>query len=361
MSSSKMDGQSDISDAEFPRFLSRGDALDGEPVPLAAWRSTLTGWRHRVRPIWAQAPSGKVVGLALGAMTIGITAFVGAKELAGAAKTATQSTPVTRAQPVSDGGDQVADAVQIVTAFEARLGYASHMSSQIDLTHIASQMSDGLGDQRANAITTEAETVTDEDRSDAVAALVIRDLPDGITFSTGVSGGASVWVMAAGDSVGLEVVARDGVEPPTSADVDMISRSGIPLGSLRLPLKRQEPQNRADVAAVPLQEPGGNSIDSASAPAQLQRRPVVKRVVVKQVQVEPQPLPKRVVKRPDDAYRKSPGIVSKAEPVAPSVPNGKDEEKPTGPISKFIAWLKSGQKKTDSTESPSALGLRPPD
>ena len=332
---------------EFPRFLNRVRTEDPAlpsppPLPRQPWIAR---------------------GLVLRA-GIASAASLAAVALASAAFLATAPShiapPVALVEDHDQPRDEVADAVEIVTAFETRLGYAPNLASQLD-----GQLDAPLDTVAAGAFTATADATTvrtaTESADDPVALMILRNLPEKAAFPAGEFGGTGVWVMASGQPDHLVMTPGTDSPAPVITDVEMISRSGQSLGIVQLPLRKSTDAAVAEVA-TPLKIEANASGSGADEATPLKRRDRLHaRKTVKLAHIDVRP--KRRIKRGDDALKAKPSDPQAArasDDANGSAGENAPEAKPPGPLTKFFAWLKSGAKKpATEVEQPSALGLAP--
>jgi hypothetical protein len=209
--------------------------------------------------------------------------------------------------------------------------------------------------------------------ADPVALLILRNLPENTSFATGAPGGKGEWVMAAGDGDidQLATILRVEFEQPVMADVEMMSRSGLSLGTLRLQLQKGVEEKVAEVVSTPQVAAFSTEVEKPEVkPAKpaAQRKLVQVRKAQKVARAEAHET--RRTKRIMDAWKvKKPEPTSDGEAGTDTVTAQSDSEaeEKKGPISKLFSWLKGDKSKTPQDEShdavdppPSGLGMFPP-
>ena len=316
----------------LPRFLSRDDGLlcrvsgtsgttlQPPPLPRAPWPV-------RVR---------RLATLAL-ALVVVVPAAMALVAEGGRPK-------INPSQPESgaEARDQVTDALQIVAQLEARLGYAGNLAGTYQEAAASGQPGPNRRDQRAEA--TVSPTPSSE-APDPVGLLILRNLPESVTFSAGGPVGKGAWAMPAGDPNQLVMTLGDGFDKPVTADVEMISQAGLTLGSLRLELRKDgEAAAVAKTVAAPLETGSiASTGDDEDKPAKRTRRV---RTRNHDTVAHAEGTHKKRVKR----------VAIPAKVKVPEAADGDDdkdnsnaakvevEQKKPGPLTKFFSWLKGEPK-----------------
>jgi hypothetical protein len=327
----------------FPRFLEREERapqpliLEGPP-PLPAsgadLGSSINALVSAVRPKLAEiAP---LLTPTAGAIVVMLAASVALLTAKGHSPKADESTAASDAvTKPRDVAKDIADAVAVVAAFEARVGYAAHLGAHLtDTAEIRNAL--------AFATTPVADSIGWE-MSDAVALLVLRKLPPNVTFLAGAPAGDGAWAIPSDDSDTLAMSLGEGFDRPVRADVEKVSRAGLSLGTLHLKLVK--PAGDKIATASPA-DPASPEFSSPK-PAKKKRR--IRRVYMSAE--DPSFVSDRP--RPSDAYR--PRAIQR--PRARASEAGKEQQ---GLFSKFFAWLKSGQKNASDNGNipPTGLGFQ---
>jgi hypothetical protein len=193
--------------------------------------------------------------------------------------------------------------------------------------------------------------------------LILRNLPENVTFTSGERTGKGEWVMAAGDPNQLdqlETKLGEGFDQPVAADVELVSQAGLTLGLLHLELRRSAgaeaeaqatpaPQEPVTLAGMEKAEPKEEARDVVKA-AEAKPRKRVRRAIAGA---------KQKVARADGVYIKRIKRIDRwktetvdttnlagsqnstdASPVKP------EDETADGPISKFFTWIAGGGNST---------------
>lgn len=257
--------------------------------------------------------------------------------------------PVLKKPPeiVTANNREFVDAFALVAAFEARVGYASRLSER--LAEWKSAETQAAANASAEVAASGDAPSAEWEMSSAVGLLILRNLPSGATFLAGAPAGDGAWAMPSGDPDQLVMTLGEGFDDPVMADVEMISRSGLSLGTLRLQLLKPGLEK---IAAAP-DEPLPREAQPAEAEApkvvkkvkRRHRRQSGKQTVAGAGRAEPAQKPIA-----NSTYRPSGG----ANEVAERAPADGAQQ---GILSKFVTWLKSGQKSSEQDESPVSLGF----
>lgn len=313
---------------DFPRFLNRDDggsaAVETEIAPPAL-KQTWTQLPPEVHA-WVVSALPFVTPATVVLCMAGITAAA----IFGM-QTAPQQTPVLKKEPkvVTAYNREVANAFDLVSAFEARVGYAPNLAEH-------------LQEPEPDELTTAAlPEVSEWAMSSSVGLLVLRNLPEKVTFLSGAPAGKGAWAIPSGDPDQLVMTLGEGFDKPVLADVDMVSRAGLPLGTLRLQLLKPGLEQIAaapDVAAP----------EEAEKPKTVKKKKRRRRVRVRKAQTltaaAGQP-PSYVSSKPNAANRK-PG----ANPPVQAANAPAAEEEP-GPLTSFFSWLAGGIKPNEENQT----------
>jgi hypothetical protein len=256
---------------------------------------------------------------------------------------------------------EISDALEIVATLEARLGYAQNLAgaTQPDIS------------QNLAAAPSAHTQDTPGERADPVALLILRNLPESVTFSSGSPVGKGAWAMAAGDPNQLTMTLGDGFDKPVNADVEMISHAGLPLGTIRLALRKDgaapataeiPPETQAAMTEADDAEPARpgkrtrhvhtHNLDKI-ADAKTGHKKRVKRVA--------HPVKSQTT---DKAAGKTTGKGNAQTTDTPDETDDKDPpdtiaktdtpEKKPGPLTKLFSWLKGGAAGSGTATEPSA-------
>ncbi len=308
-------------DAGLPKFLVRdgGQAIGAIPPPLPR-EPVLRVMRRALTPL---VESRRFLAGAAAAPFAAATLYFAAAST----QTVSPPRPVEAQRP----RNEVAEAVRLVAQVEQRLQYAAGLSraEAVDAT------------EAARAAVAFAKAV--EDEPDPVEWIVLRNLPAGATLSTGAPAGPGAWVLSASSTEQLADVLDQGFESAVTADAQLISRSGLPVGQLKLQLVKPQAVAEADA-----------DMEKADAPQQIAAPRPVKRKRLYRAHRSTNKLAghetreaRRRAHHAQDAYQ--------ARAVAPqpySAPQQAEtadaaQEQPSGPISKFFAWIKGDNKKQE--------------
>ena len=347
----------------FPRFLNRDEARDdalgratSQPPPLP--RQMLL--KAEIERLWQRCHD--VSGFKLRSVA-GLGVALAVVVPAAASLIADQGWRQADAPHIKsavEAHDEIAQALQIVEVFEARLGYAGHLASiqQEQPAAAAPETRDGLQLADATSPPTQSAVVPD-----SVGLLILRGLPTGVTFTTGAPAGDGAWAMPPGDPDHPVTVLGGGLDTPVTTDVDMISHDGLLLGSFQLELHKP-----VEVAAAPVAADDGPSqatapaIETTDAAAKpVKRRRQANAGAQSKIAQADAAHKKRVRRARDPLKAKAPPAPQPEENAGAvaatgSTPDG-EEQKP-GLISKFVAWLKSGQNTATAKSGEDATGTR---
>ncbi len=261
---------------------------------------------------------------------------------------------------------KAAEVVPAIAQIESRLSFSGRLPSHLQDTASASELATAMtNDPVDDAV---IETVA-ADVADPVALLILRNLPENATFATGAPAGKGEWVMAAGDGDIDQLATILGVEfeQPVMADVEMMSRSGLSLGTLRLQLQKDTEEKMAEAVSTPQVAAFATEVEKPEVkPAKPDVRSKDVQVRKAQKVARAEARAKRRAKRIMDAWKvKKPEPTSDEETdtgTAAAQADDEAEEK-KGPISKLFTWLKGDTAKTPHVEEdppPSGLGMFPP-
>jgi hypothetical protein len=371
-------GCSGDEDRAFPRFLHREEtghnatgraATEPPPLPRQTMLDTLLGrlWAHwhQLSPIIPH----RVAGLA-----VALVVVVPAAAALVADRGWRQADPP-QIKSTVEAHDEIAQALQIVEVFEARLGYAGNLASvQQEKTATLppetsnlNQLADAASPLRQAAVV-----------PDSVGLLILRGLPEGVTFTTGGPAGDGAWAMPPGSPDHPVTVLGGGLDTPVTSDVDMISHAGLVLGSFRLELHKPVEAVAALVAADPevtaveaagLQAPKTvtETTDAAAKPVKRRRHGHAQanagaRSKIAQADGGQKKRVRRTRDQARDQLKSKPSDAAEAgEQTKDAVANTGGDEKQPGLFTKFFAWLKSGQnsdtKPPTEDEAATRMGL----
>lgn len=311
---------------ELPKFLIRdgGQGIGVVPPPLP--REPVTQVMRRVlAPLLASRRA--VAGLAaapVAAASIYIAAgYIAAIE---------PPRPVEAHRPRND----VAEAVRLVALVEQRLQYAAGLSraEAVNAT------------DAARAAAAEARAVVEE--PDPVEWIVLRNLPAGATLTSGAPAGPGTWALAASNTGALAGLLGEGFETTVTADAELISQAGLPVAQLKLQLVK--PQAVAE---------GEAEMDKADAPQQIAAPKAVKRKrfnrahrSASKVATHEARDTRRRVRQANDAYQARAAAAQPYRAAQTAAPQEAAGDEPSGPISKFFAWIKGDGKSDNKKEEP---------
>lgn len=248
---------------EFPRFLNRGAA--GADLPAVMKTPALP--KERLLRLLADARDSKHMALAQfiapGLAAIALFGLVAAAILSPSARQ-----PVPEPVPAKNPNvlaEQMADAFALVSVFEARVAYAPALAEH--LQEKAEAKETGGADTETVAPTSTWEM------SNSIGLLVLRNLPEKATLLTGAQAGPGAWAIPTDRTDQLMTVLGDGFDKPVVADVEMVSRSGLSLGTLRLQLLKPEAaQAMAAASAAAEQAAVAEAERAAKASARKKKR-----------------------------------------------------------------------------------------
>jgi hypothetical protein len=309
-------------DAVLPRFL-RDDSSHNGPLPPPLPRQP----GRVVQLLKASVPGG--LGMrALLLLAALAPAAAGGLYLEVPKSPPSVPAPIAAQRPLNE----VAEALKLVAAVEARLAFAEDPQT---LAAAATASAEAA---------VEAEVVPHE--PDPIGMLLLSNVPEGATFEEGLQTGIGTWAMPGGDPNQLITALGEGFEKPALVDVELISRSGQPLGALKVTL--QKPLAAGPVAAAAPSNTGvAEEAEPEAKPAKRKRHAHrTYRIARSNLGGLRQ---RRVAV---DAYQVRPAA-AKAD-ASTDKPNEADAnaategEKPSGPIAKLFNWLKGGSNKQDA-------------
>ena len=261
---------------------------------------------------------------------------------------------------------KAAEVVPATAQIERRLNFTGRWPSHLQDTAAAPELATGMVNDPVDDAVIETAAA---DVADPVALLILRNLPENATFATGAPAGKGEWVMAAGDGDIDQLATILGVEfeQPVMADVEMMSRSGLSLGTLRLQLQKDSEEKVAEAVSTPQAAAFATDVEKSEVkPAKPEVRSEYVQVRKAQKVARAEARAKRRAKRIMDAWKvKKPEPTSDEETetgTATAQAHDETEEK-KGPISKLFTWLKGDKTKTPHDEEdppPSGLGMFPP-
>ena len=310
---------------EFPRFLCRDDAEQTAnmppPLPQVAWYVRVQWMIRRTAP------------RRLAALTASLVILVPAAAALVLDKGPAQIN-VIHVKSIDQAPAQIPDTIQTTAELEARLEFGLALANL---------------DVPAQAALPPADPSVPPD---APGLLILRNLPENVTFTTGEPAGKGQWVMAAGDPNQLELTLGEGFEQPVPADVELISHAGLTLGNLHLELRRTvaavaeaqatpEPQEPVALAEAEKAEPKVEANEAEAQPRKHVRRASA-RSKSKISRAEGGYIKR--LKKPDRWKTETVEAADSAENQKNTETGSVKTEDPTGqgPIAKFFSWLKPG-------------------
>lgn len=350
-------------DGEFdwPLFLTRydTDGAPNQPPPLPHGPVIARAIR-----IWSEAPKLRLCTAAVvfASGAAGLAATAHPPEIAGLSPPHIEIVRTKATAVVPDIGQ-----------IEQRLSFTGGLPEQLRDAAASPELTTELANNPA--IDAVIETAAAED-ADPVALLILRNLPENTRFVTGAPAGQGEWVMAAGDGDIDQLATILGVEfeQPVMADVEMMSRSGLSLGTLRLQLQKDTEEKVAETVSTPQVAAFATEVVKPEVePAKPAVRAKYAQVRKAQKVARAEAREKRRAKRIMDAWK-----VKKLEPssdegtetgaATATAQAGEEAEVKKGPISKLFTWLKGDTSKTPQDQQvqeedispPSGLGMFPP-
>lgn len=340
--------------SEFPRFLCReeGERTANMPPPLPR-----VAWYVRVNWIMSRAAPRRMAALAA-ALVVLVPAAAALVMDAGPPQI-----NVIQVKSIDQSPAYVSRALQTPADLEVRLGYGTKLANMYVPAEDTQTLEANNGERYA------ATGLLPSNLSgppDSPAMLILRNLPENATFTTGEPAGKGEWVMAAGDPNQLDMTLGEGFDQPVTADVEIISHAGLTLGLLHLELRRNvaavaeaqvdpAPQEPVSLAEAEKAEPKDEANEAEAKPRRRARRASARS--------------KSKFARADGGYIKriKKGDHWKTETVeaADSAGNQKstdagadksEDETAKGPISKFFSWITGG-----GTSTAPADGVDPED
>jgi hypothetical protein len=276
----------------------------------------------------------------------------------------------TVATKTDEGLRDLSTALNLVAGLEARLDFAANFSGHVQNRSTLVQFAESAPGVAAGLGASGAADSQHHDRADPVGLLILRNLPETVSFPNGAQAGIGAWAIPAGDPGQLVMTLIDGSGEPVVAQVEMISRAGLSLGTLRLQLRKQGEAAVAQEAAEPLTTAAlpNEQADEAAEPAKPERAQAKKpRKAHSQGGQRKRSHHNEVaakVKESAPAVRQDEKPQKQDEAVA----NGEtaDKDKPQGAIGKFFSWLKGDGKKdpkapekVDESSTRYGLGMVP--
>lgn len=237
------------------------------------------------------------------------------------------------------------------TALHERLSFARHLQTQGLSANPSSAPSATEAPSRLQQVAEAADTpVGRVTEGAAVTLLLVRNLPEGTTFSDGIAAGLGVWAIGGQDPKVLLDVIEKAPSQPVTADVDLISASGEMLGSQKIDIPAVGIASTAPIVAVSPLAAHDAAPMTESSPAKNENRQNRPRVRAStdvaaadaadgESSKQKPPRKKRQV---DDAYRNTRPAPAQAKTAQNE--NEKRADEPQGPIAKFFAWLAGGTK-----------------
>ena len=277
--------------------------------------------------------------------------------------------------PIEIVRTKTANVVPSIEQIEQRLSFTGSLPEQLRDAEVSPEQTTGqTNDPEIDAVIEPAAAEV----ADPVALLILRNLPENTSFSTGAPAGKGEWVMAAGDGDINQLATILGVEfeQPVMADVEMMSRSGLSLGKLRLQLQKETDEKVAETVSTPqvaafvtdLEKP---DVEPAKPVARSKNAQVRKAQKVARAEAREKRRARRIV----DAWKAEKPEPSSDEETGTGTATAQadDEAKEKkGPISKIFTWLKGDTSKTPQDQQvqedqqgeeispPSGLGMFPP-
>lgn len=347
-------------ESDWPLFLTRydTDGAPNQPPPLPHGPVIA-----RARRIWFETPK----------LRLWTAAVFFASGAAGLAATAHSPKVAGLTLPHIEIVRTKATAiVPSIGQIEQRLNFSGHLPSHLQGTESVSELAAAMtNDPVDNAVIDTAAAEV----ADPVALLILRNLPENTSFSTGAPAGKGEWVMAAGDGDIDQLATILGVEfeQPVMADVEMMSRSGLSLGTLRLQLQKETDEKVAETVSTPHVAAFATEVEKPEVkPAKPAARSTYTQVSKARKVARAEAREKRRAKRIMDAWKAKKPEPSSDEGTDTGVAAGtatahagEEAEVKKGPISKLFTWLKGDTSKTpqdqeEENSPPSGLGMFPP-
>lgn len=315
---------------ELPLFLARelDDRAGIRPPPLPHGAVL-----NRMRQLLAATPRQAVLAASALAIAVPAAALVTAAPW--------QTAETLPAETALTGTTEINDALEIVATLESRLGYAQNFAI-MTRTGIA---------QNEDATRTARTQATPGETTDPVALLILRNLPDSVTFSSGTPVGKGAWAMAAGDPNQLTMTLGDGFDKQVNAEVEMISHAGVSLGAIRLAL-RKDGAAPATAEAVSETPDASAEADEAGPAKPAKRTRHARTRSPEKIAAAETPHKKRAKQVDQSAKAETTGKTTGHTTGTPDDTDSKDPpdtiakaetpEKKPGPLSKLFSWLTGG-------------------
>ncbi len=339
---------------EFPRFLFRDEmertANTPPPLPRVAWYVRVQWMMRHVAPHKMAAPAAAFVVLMPAA-----AALVLDKGPAQIPSLIPPQINVILVKSIVQVPAQVFAIAQTSAGLEERLGFGPSLANANGETQTAPT----FGDRHAEANLPPADPT---DPPDSPALLILRNLPENVTFTTGEPAGKGQWVIAAGGPNQLDMTLGEGFERPVAADVELVSHAGLTLGLLHLELHRSVAALAEAQPAPALQEPVSLAETETADPKEEAKDAEAK--PRKRVRRAADPSKSKFA-RADGGYVKrirkadrwktkmidAPGSGEEPSNAIAKADAPKDETA-QGPIAKFFSWLKGDGNKTAPDDAP---------
>ena len=326
--------------SEFPRFLGRDGAERTAnmppPLPRAAWYMRVHWMIRRTAPRRLAALAAALVVLVPAATALVID-------------TGPLQLNVIQVTSIEQPKTNVADDLESLAALEARLRYGTNLALINDPARFAQTLEQSVSDQYAEATLPPTDPV---EPSDTPALLILRNLPENVTFTSGERSGKGEWVMAAGDPNQLDMTLGEGFDDPVAADVELVSHAGLTLGLLHLELRRNvaaiaeaqaatAPPGPVSLSDAEKAEPKSEVTEPKAKPrkralrATTRRNPKFARAdggYIKRIK-KPDRWKTETVEASDGAGNQNNADAATEAPV---------DETAKGPISKFFSWIAGG-------------------
>lgn len=338
----------------LPRFLATMGAADGVTPPAvdadAAWTA-------------ARKASAGVAGC-VALLSSAFLAPEGTQQRAGMALPVQVATVRVTPAPVIDTAGMVEERL----AFAERMGI--HLAAMVRLQEVEAvavtplQPKTPLDDAEPVAAVAAKEP-------EAASLLIVRNLPEGATFSDGVAAGIGAWAIGGQDPEMIVAAIEGGIDEAMTAQVDVIAPSGATLATRAVDLPAKPRVAATGGALRPAASPPARAAKAEPKVLGPKRRVAVfkRKPALKVAEQGPQKT-KRRKRRANDAYRVQAQKAGTIETGNAGVQENPPEEE--GAWSKFLSMFKgsgsgggaAAQAQSTDREydgSLRGLGMSPPD
>ncbi len=178
--------------------------------------------------------------------------------------------------------------------------------------------------------------VLPESEPETASLLIVRNLPEGATFSEGVAAGTGAWAIGGQDPDVIVAAIDGGIDEAITAQVDFIAPSGAMLETRAVDLPAKP---KAASVSKPQPWQAAKARVAKVEPGPKRRAAAFKRKKAVQIAGETVQKSKRRKRRVDDAYRAQ---AQKQNAIENGQAGVQDEAGEEGALSKFFSFFKGG-------------------